>query len=201
MQMPPIFSPRSAGANRRCLMSALPSISRNFVPISDCMVTQPASDIEPREISSSARHNEIRKSRAEAAALGRIAQAEETERGDFGEQFARERMRLVDLGGARRDALVAKARERVADLDLLVAEARNSFVGAFAVKAHKYRAPPAARSRRCGLPPPLSCDHAVFGSPSAAAAARDLVVERALRHAEDQILCCAAPRGVSRRGN
>ena len=59
---------------------------------------------------------------AEAAAFGRIAQPEEAERRDFAEQFARERVRLVDLGGARRDPLVAKARKRVADLDLLVAE-------------------------------------------------------------------------------
>jgi hypothetical protein len=66
-----------------------------------------------------AKRNQIK---PEAAAFRRIAQAEEAERSDFGEQFARECVRLVDLGGARRDALVAKARERVADLDLLVAE-------------------------------------------------------------------------------
>ena len=60
MQMAPIFSPRSAGMSKRLRMSSLPSSSRNLVPMSDCMVTQPASDIEPRAISSSARHSVTR---------------------------------------------------------------------------------------------------------------------------------------------
>ncbi len=37
MQMAPIFSPRSAGLNSRSRMSALPSMCRNLVPISDCI--------------------------------------------------------------------------------------------------------------------------------------------------------------------
>jgi len=57
MQMAPIFAPVRAGANRRWRMSALPSMCRNLVPISDCIAAAPASDIEPRAISSSASAN------------------------------------------------------------------------------------------------------------------------------------------------
>ena len=59
MQIAPIFSPFSAGLNRRSMMSALPSMCRNLVPISDCIAAQPASDIEPRAISSSASANSV----------------------------------------------------------------------------------------------------------------------------------------------
>jgi hypothetical protein len=63
----------------------------------------------------------------EATAFRRIAQAEKAKRCDLAKKFARERVRLIDLGRPRRDALVAKARKGVADLDLLVAEIEIHF--------------------------------------------------------------------------
>ena len=89
--------------------------------MSDCIAAQPASESDPRAISSSARQK-VDEVEPRAADVLRIAHAEEAEAPELGEQLARERVRLVERRRLRRDALVAEARERVADLLLLVAQ-------------------------------------------------------------------------------
>jgi hypothetical protein len=97
MQIAPIFSPRSAGLNRRPMMSSLPSRCRNLVPISDCIATAPASDIEPRAISCK-RECELGQRRTATADFFGIAHAEEAEVGEFLEQRTRILLRFVQRG-------------------------------------------------------------------------------------------------------
>ena len=68
------------------------------------------------------RQGELGEGEAGAADVLRVAHAEEAEVGELLEEGARKGARLVQRGRLRRDALVAEAREGVADLFLLVGE-------------------------------------------------------------------------------
>ena len=94
---------------------------RNFVPISDCMATQPATRKRAaRDFFQ--RQAEFDQRQPRAAVGFRVAHAEQAHRGQLIEHLAREGVRGIDGRRLRRDSLVAKARERRFDLALLWAQ-------------------------------------------------------------------------------
>jgi hypothetical protein len=119
MQMAPIFSPL-----QRRLEQALDDVGvaqhvQELGAHQRLHRRRPASDIEPRAISSSASANSGSARPLPPTVLG-VTQPEEAQLGQLEEQRARERMRLVQRRRLRHDALVDEAREGVADRALVV---------------------------------------------------------------------------------